>query len=251
MRRCVTIVAIVALAMFVDQQHAVAQGFQGGSGNRTFGGNVSGSNRTMFSPTAGIGQSMETNVGEIESSDRFLRGNRQAGSFVGAGGEDTQSFVGSEQADGGGPAGRTNRSARGAGGRNRAATANQGRGNRGGRGRTYEIRSVLMLGFSPPRPMATKVTETLTARLAKIGRGRTASSFEVAFRQGTAVLRGTAATDHDRDLVEQLTRLEPGIWNVDNQIVVVASGNRSRSSAAGPATLPTAAPLAEELPREE
>jgi len=48
----------------------------------------------------------------------------------------------------------------------------------------------------------------------------------------TAILRGRVASNHDRELAENLVRLEPGIWEVRNELLV----EESPRVAAAPAT---------------
>ena len=57
------------------------------------------------------------------------------------------------------------------------------------------------------------------------------SPITVTLDNETAILRGQVATEHDRQLVEILTRFEPGIWQVQNELRVgqpeqVAVGRR-------------------------
>jgi hypothetical protein len=58
------------------------------------------------------------------------------------------------------------------------------------------------------------------------------SPITVRLERETAILRGRVATEHDRQLVELLTRFEPGIWQVRNELTVgdpeqVAVGRRN------------------------
>jgi hypothetical protein len=46
------------------------------------------------------------------------------------------------------------------------------------------------------------------------------SPITVSLDNETAILRGRVATEHDRQLVEILTRFEPGIWRVQNELTV-------------------------------
>jgi len=219
MRFCVTTAILVAMAILGSSQHAFAQRLGGG------GGTMGQSGVGQLSATAGIGQNIDTNVGEVDSGARFLRQNRQAGEFVGAGAEDVQNFIGSQQAGTPGQSGRRS-AARGGQGAGRQGQANRGRG----RGRSTEIRSVMTLAFSYPKPAVSMSGPLLTTRLARLDRINTLSGLDVSVVGGTAVLRGKVATDLDRDLAEQLTRLEPGIWKIENQIEVAAGTNPNSAS---------------------
>ena len=56
-----------------------------------------------------------------------------------------------------------------------------------------------------------------------------AHSLEVAFEQGTAILRGVVATEHDRGLAERMTKLEPGVRRVEN-LLTLAPASESPST---------------------
>lgn len=113
----------------------------------------------------------------------------------------------------------------------------------------------LALAFAPARPAAQQVLPALTARLERASRVRFQSPVAVTLREGTAILQGVVASEHDRELAEQLARLEPGVLQVQNELVVVAAGESAgpgseravaapASSASGPAPAASARPAA-------
>ncbi len=53
-----------------------------------------------------------------------------------------------------------------------------------------------------------------------MGRLQTLSPVTVLTRGRTVILRGTVASDHDRDLAGQLARLEPAVDQVENELIV-------------------------------
>lgn len=55
------------------------------------------------------------------------------------------------------------------------------------------------------------------------------SNVSLTMENDTVVLRGRVATEHDRQLAEILTRFEPGVWQVRNEVTVVP---RATSTAA-------------------
>ncbi|NUQ63440.1 MAG: BON domain-containing protein [Pirellulales bacterium] len=81
-----------------------------------------------------------------------------------------------------------------------------------------EFQPTLSLGFdySPPADLATQVT----TRLQHSKRLALPQSVQVEVQDGTATLVGTAASQHDRQLIEQMLALEPGIRRVDNRLTV-------------------------------
>jgi hypothetical protein len=66
----------------------------------------------------------------------------------------------------------------------------------------------------------------------------------------TAILEGEVATDHDRRVAEQLVRLEPGVWEVRNLLIVAAPPTRSPATAS-PAALPTRLPAGSSRPASD
>ncbi len=180
-----------------------------GAGSRSFGSGVGGS--------SGIGGNMPTDVGQVDSSDRFVRGSRAPGQFVGADTAEMQRFTGAVQAGTGGNRGAM-QGLNGAG-RNRGNTANR-QTNTGGTRGTTDVRTTLRVAFDYTRTTPESISTTLAARLEKSRRIRTLSAVQVVFDRGTVTLRGVVATDHDRALAERLTRLEGGVSRVKNELTV-------------------------------
>jgi hypothetical protein len=161
-------------------------------------------------------------------------GARQQGQFIGADSSDVLNnlfggMVGGNNAAGmynarGPNAGRAGTNAfNAAGGRNNAAggrnNAAAGRGNM--TNRTLPRRLVVAFEYRSPQPV--QITSTMTRRLAGGSRIASLAPIEVGVSERTAILRGTVATVHDRDLAEQLALLEPGISDVRNEIQVAES----------------------------
>ena len=91
----------------------------------------------------------------------------------------------------------------------------------GSRRTTGQIRARIRVGFSVVRPAPAQLSSRLAQRLEKSSWLDAQSPIEVAFEQGTAILRGVVATEHDRVLAERMARLEPGIRQVENQLTLV------------------------------
>ncbi len=189
-------------------------------GNRTIGGGITAGNRTFggSGTPGGITTSEQGNVGQVDASARYIRGSQQSGAFVGTGAEEVRNFLGAVQA-GENRTGQSllGRSLRGTGGTSNANRQSSGGSPRRGRG---DVRTSLRVAFDYPRRELTTLGTGLAVRLAKTPRIRTVSAVKVEVREGTATLRGVVATDHDRDLCERLARLEAGIWDVNNEILV-------------------------------
>jgi len=221
MPRQLPVVVIVMLSLLgghqvVWGQVTRSQSSSGLFGTRSVGGGTSAGNRT-FGGSGNVGERTTTSqadVGSVGSSDRFVRGNRQAGEFVGSDSADAQAFLGAIQAG----ANALGQSSSGLS-PNRAGNANRGGANRSGRTKG-EIRTSLRVAFDYSRMAPLRVSSGTVRRLLNSPKIHTLSEVDVLVRDGTAILRGVVATQHDRDLAERLTRLEAGIWDVKNELVV-------------------------------
>jgi hypothetical protein len=69
------------------------------------------------------------------------------------------------------------------------------------------------------------------SRLAQAGGVQTLSGVQVDVRDTTATVRGAVATPYQRSLVGNLVSMEPGVWHVDNQVIVVAAPELSATQA--------------------
>jgi hypothetical protein len=73
---------------------------------------------------------------------------------------------------------------------------------------------------SGPLPPASDAGATLSALLERSRQIQKRSPISVTVKDYTAILRGRVATEHDRSLAAALLLLEPGIWEVQNELVV-------------------------------
>lgn len=80
-------------------------------------------------------------------------------------------------------------------------------------------RVTVQVGFSVPAG-SPGPGPFLTALLARTPRIARVSPISVTMESDTAVLRGQVRTLRDRQLAEDLVRLEPGVWEVRNELVV-------------------------------
>lgn len=162
-------------------------------------------------PPPGMGD-----AGTITGNERFLRGNRGAGEFVGTDAREQRRFVGTQRL---------------AQGRVQAATntlrpeppprVNQPLpASGGGRAALYEPR--LAVGFEVTRPPAHQLEQVLAARLEELLSSRRWGQIEVSVAGRRATLRGAVASAADRRLVEALVRFEPGIADVQNDLRVTS-----------------------------
>ena len=85
---------------------------------------------------------------------------------------------------------------------------------------TAQFRVPLRLGFQPQPINPSRVIVPFTGRVAKITGLSKLGPIEASLEGRTAVLRGTVATEADRQLAEGLARLEPEVLAVRNELVV-------------------------------
>lgn len=115
-----------------------------------------------------------------------------------------------------------------------------GRGGRGGRNNSQEENAVLPVRVrldvafdaAPVQPaiVAGKVRTRLATTLAR----QNVVAPEVDLAGDTVVLRGVAKNESQRMVIEQLVRMEPGVFAVDNQMTVAGSPSGSPPTAPAP-----------------
>jgi len=173
-------------------------------GSRSLGGGLGTSN-----PGSDVG-----GVGTLNFNERFIRGNRRAGAFVGGDSRDRRNFVGSQQLH----TGRVRASIS----RPRPSTAPDA--NRTAppstvaRTGVYEPR--LSIAFDVTPPPAEAVAEDLARLLQAAPSLHATSPIEVSVEGRVATLRGEVASERDRLLAERLILFEPGIDSVRNELKV-------------------------------
>lgn len=157
--------------------------------------------------------------GSIMDNGRFLRDNRAPGSFVGADSHDLDHLVGAGDAD---PATairsaidavRTRLTTNSAAGGGVAGAAGTGR-------RLSLYPPQLTVGFDYSLPPAPDRGATLKQQLESCSRLQRQGPLEVSLAGQTATLRGTVASERDRQLAQMLVLFEPGVANVKNELRV-------------------------------
>jgi BON domain len=113
------------------------------------------------------------------------------------------------------------------------------RSRQGGTQGQTQVRIPLRLGFQPTAIAAPRFNATFSDRLAKNSTLQRIGSINVALEGRTAILRGTVASEADRQLAAGLARLEPEVLVVQNELVV---GSTETTEEALPPAPPAAAP---------
>jgi hypothetical protein len=80
----------------------------------------------------------------------------------------------------------------------------------------------LRLGFTPARPSDTELTNTIRARLGRILAAQNIVAPQLTMEGDVAVLRGVAATESQKVVLEKLIAMEPGVSAVRNEMTVAA-----------------------------
>jgi len=76
-----------------------------------------------------------------------------------------------------------------------------------------------MVGYPSARPAMDPFSGRIASMLQSTAQIKKRSSIRVDVVGETAILRGRVATQQDRELAENLVRLEPGIWEVKNLLI--------------------------------
>ncbi|ADB18322.1 transport-associated [Pirellula staleyi DSM 6068] len=214
---------LLALSVSESQAQYGASGTSSSSsglfGSRTQGSGISSRSGggTSSGGTGGLGD-----AGAVQGDERYVRGNRDAGSFVGSDSADTAPVGVSQSSGGRGAAGGGIQSLFGGSGgfadfaRQNGFNPNQGGGNQS---RT-QLRIPIRLGFTPePTNMAGFQTKFET-RLTRIPALKRLGPIDVEMLGNTAILRGVVASAEDRQLAEDLAMMEPEVADVDNELIV-------------------------------
>ncbi len=97
---------------------------------------------------------------------------------------------------------------------------NQGMNQQGG---ASKLRIPTKIGFATPTTpaVATARSQKFASRIPKIPSFKGVSGLNVQMAGETAVIRGTVQSEEQKELVERLAKLEPGISDVRNELEVV------------------------------
>lgn len=157
-----------------------------------------------------------SNAGQLNGSARYLRGNRSRDAFIGSDIGDQPKFVGNVQARPGGvvlPAVTTLTPPP-----DQTKQLNQPLPKPGEKA-LYS--PVLKPNWKLPERPATEVSASLERVLSNSPRFSPESRLEVLVEGRTAVLRGEVFSAAERDLAENVLRLEPGVSQVRNELQVM------------------------------
>jgi BON domain len=208
--------------------------FGGGVGGGGFGGGSTFGSGGFGGGGIGSGFGSGSGIGGLGGGSTFGQG------FGGMGaGQGGQNFVGRDSGDMQAVMNQMNRSgqqflqefgrtmSRGGRGGNRDRQTDSGENER------PPVRVVLDVAFPHPQvPLAT-VAARVEARLQKLLATRSVTQPEVTIAGDTVVLRGVAADESERLVIERLVAMEPGVLKVDNQMTVALAPSAENPAATG------------------
>lgn len=163
----------------------------------------------------GPGSAASGDVGGLSGNERYLRGNRRSGSFVGRDRTGSRGFVGLEQGTAAGNVASATQGLRIQ--QTPSVSVNQPRA---GRQPTDVYDPRLEIGFPVTRPDPSLIQQGLTLRLREESANGRFETIVVSLEGETATLRGTVASANDRAVAEALVLFEPGVAAVRNELQV-------------------------------
>lgn len=214
----------------------------GGGGQTAGGGGAAGAGTSGF----GIGGAIDQNLQNPDSVFEIDRGNT-----IGASAANVQSFsaIGTENTAGTGAGGLGGAFGGGFGGMG-GLGGMFGGGNRQGGVQEQEsarrIRTRLRADIRGPNVPSPQVEAQIQNRWAKLPSQPRFRGVDVEMRGRTAVLHGEVGTPEDRRMAELMLRLEPGVSQIQNQLLVTSE--MGDDPAAPPVPIPR--PPANEIPLE-
>ncbi|MCE9605972.1 MAG: BON domain-containing protein [Planctomycetia bacterium] len=222
-------VAPLCCGSFAEAQQSASSGSSGAFGARSLG--------SSFSPTAsgfapggsnGLGAGMggvagmttrgDNTAGQVSGNERFVRGSRRPGQFVGADNADTSNLMSQLSS-------MASQNQLGPQRNNNAANPNRTTGNLGLGARRVQPRVAVSVGFDYRTAGSDEAGTVLQNRFTKSSRPGLRGRVIVNLEGTTAVLRGNVATEHDRVLAEQVALLEAGVGSVRNELQVIQREN--------------------------
>jgi hypothetical protein len=233
------IAVLAALPAQAQTSRSTANRATGTTTQGLFGSNTVGGNASTMSPSsraatgqAGTSGTQQQNIAlEARTMAPAVATQQQPGAFIGADTGDTGNFrsrqTGAVRTTAPNFAQLGNLFAQGMQQINQA-------NNQGNRQQT-PVRVSLRLGFAP-QPVAPVTVAAFESRLTQLPAIRFVGPAQVTMEGRTAVLRGTVASEDDRQLAEDLAMMEPAVQNVRNELVVDSTATAAEPLPLAPAT---------------
>lgn len=243
-----TRIAVCAIALPLIFSASAFGQFSNSASGRSSGGSAGGASSPFGSSGSNIGSNSGTAGGSrggssgtnVFSNAQGLGSNGQG--FRGAGSGNLLQGMGMTQGGGlqnqmGANAGMNNLGLGIAGARNNrnqfGIFGNTNQNGMNGQTRT-QMRIPVAIGFQPPRVTATARARGFEARLLNLPGLDSAKNITVTMEGRTAILTGVVESDHEKDLIGRLAKLEPGISDVQNDLEVSGTASVEASTADSP-----------------
>ena len=107
---------------------------------------------------------------------------------------------------------------------NQQSNSNYGQSGYGQSRNQVQLPPVRRVDIEYTKKSAADISSALSQRLQNTAGLHSLSPLEASFQGDTLILKGVVATDHDRDLAERLAHLEPGVEQIQNDLVVNKAG---------------------------
>jgi hypothetical protein len=184
---------------------------------QTGGGNTGGSSSS--------GGGFSLGDFSLNGSTTGSTGNSSNNNFIGGAGN--SGFIGGSSGSGT-TSSRSTTSRNSTATRSTASRTNMNTGNRMGGGGTSinnqrQVQPVVMLGFSAPTPDYAMVSSLLSQRIGHTVQTGRLATVQVKLADGVAIVDGAVAGDHDKKVVENMIRLQPGVSRIQSNIQIVPS----------------------------
>ena len=238
---CLATFSVAASVSILSPTQALAQ--FGGLGSNTGGGQTSaagGGNTLSGSSMANSISNMNANRGMSAQNLRDFGGANAFRSAIGADTVGQQGGMGGLGGMGSGMMGMGGLGGMGGMGMGRMGAFGNMFGNQFGMNQgmnqnsgASKLRIPTRIGFAAPSTpaVATARSQKFAARIPKIPSFKGVSGLSVQMAGETAVIRGTVQSEEQRELVERLAKLEPGISGVQNELQVVPPADGAFASA--------------------
>ena len=184
------------------------------------------SNSSSNSSSSGSGSSYSM-MGSVTSLTSGSSSSSNNGGFIGS--SNTGDFIGSSGSSTGSTSNRST-STRSSSSANRSRSSNsaartggrtgQGAGGNRSINQNTQVQPVYTLGFTAPVRDSVAVSTSLSNRFNGNFRTSRLGTIQVNVTNGVAVVGGSANTDYDRKVVENMIRLQSGVTEIDSEIQV-------------------------------
>ena len=230
---CVVVFVIITISVSDSSAQRTGStgstGITGNSGNSQVsggsnGGVTAGTYVTDFSFDSASAMSSSPGNNRTGNTSNNRTGNTGNNSFIGS--SSGNAFIGGSS--GAGTTANRNTTARtttmSSATRNRASNSNRMSGQMGNGGNTInnqtQVQPVITLGFTAPKADYATVSTALSQRLEHTNQTGHLGTVKIELADRVTVVRGTVASEHDKKVIENMIRLQPGVSEIDSNVQI-------------------------------